>query len=489
MVGPAVTSSAPLSGVAGWDVPATSFGIPEFFAGRSVLVTGATGFMGKVLLEKLLRCCPALEKVYIVVRPKRGLRPAERVEAFRQLPLFEPLLKKNPGALSKLHCMEGDTSVVDMGLCEADRRLIRDNVSVVFHLAASVNWRHTLRKAVLENVTGTKNTLDFCSTIKNLEAFEYTSTAFCQCGEEVLEERVYPAPFDPHRLITLCDTLNDDAIEKLAPSLYGPHPNSYTYSKAVAEALVAEYADKLPIVIARPSIVAPTLKDPIPGWVDSLNGPIGILVASGKGVMRSMICKAENFAEVIPVDVVINGLIAATFKRSQQPQKRGVVPVFNACTGSVVRTTWGEVLQMGRRMVCEYPFEWCVWYPDGGIRTSWLQHNIIVFLFQLIPAYLIDMLLFIARQERIMVRVQNKIRSGHDLLCFFTMRQWQFENTNGFTLLWPTLNAKDQKTFFINNEVHADKEDYLRKAVFGARTYCLKESPDTIKYCRRRIAV
>lgn len=53
----------------------------------------------------------------------------------------------------------------------------------------------------------------------------------------------------------------------------------------------------------------------MPGWVDSLNGPVGVLVASGKGVVRSMMCGAEFVAEVIPVDIAINGVLLAAYKR------------------------------------------------------------------------------------------------------------------------------------------------------------------------------
>lgn len=36
--------------------------------------------------------------------------------------------------------------------------------------------------------------------------------------------------------------------------LLGPHPNCYTYSKRMAESLVSEYAHRLPLSVARPSI-------------------------------------------------------------------------------------------------------------------------------------------------------------------------------------------------------------------------------------------
>ncbi|XP_052124123.1 putative fatty acyl-CoA reductase CG5065 [Frankliniella occidentalis] len=464
-------------------------GIPAWFAGRHVLVTGATGFMGKVLVEKLLRSCGDLERLYIVVRQKKGRAVQERVDDMRKLPLFEPLLKRNPKALEKLHALEGDTTQVAMGLREEDQRLVQENVSVVFHLAAGLDWRASLHRATTENVVGTKNVLDFCKGMKKLEVLEYTSTAFCQCGEEVVEERVYEPPFDPHRLMALCDMFDERTMESIAPMMYGKHPNCYTYTKAVAEALAAEYADDIPMLIVRPSIVVPTLRDPIPGWVDTLNGPMGVMAAAGKGVLRSMMCRAENLAEVFPADICINAIIAATYKRALQPRDQREVIVYNACAGDLEETTWGEVLALGRKMVGVYPLEWTVWFPDGSIRTNYWEHMLIVFLFQTIPAYVIDFLLMLIGQERFMVRVQAKIKSGHDLLMFFTMRQWKFNNRNGRDTLWPTLNAKDRETFFMNNVLPVDKEKYLERAIFGTRTYCLKESPGTIKYCRRRLRV
>lgn len=56
--------------------------------------------------------------------------------------------------------------------------------------------------------------------------------------------------------------------------------------------------------------VTPAWAEPLPGWVDNLNGPVGLMVGAGKGVIRSMHCNASYHAEVIPVDLAINALIA-----------------------------------------------------------------------------------------------------------------------------------------------------------------------------------
>ncbi len=53
--------------------------IAEYYAGKSVLITGATGFMGKVLVEKLLRSCPEVKALYLLVRPKAGQSMQQRV--------------------------------------------------------------------------------------------------------------------------------------------------------------------------------------------------------------------------------------------------------------------------------------------------------------------------------------------------------------------------------------------------------------------------
>lgn len=54
--------------------------ISEFYNGRSIFITGATGFMGKALVEKLLRSCPGIKNIYILVRPKRGKDVSQRLE-------------------------------------------------------------------------------------------------------------------------------------------------------------------------------------------------------------------------------------------------------------------------------------------------------------------------------------------------------------------------------------------------------------------------
>ena len=78
------------------------------------------------------------------------------------------------------------------------------------------------------------------------------STAYCQCGENVLEERAYPETILPEKVFSLVDTMDDNILETVTPKLLGNQPNTYAFSKALSEALVMKCG--LPAGVARPSI-------------------------------------------------------------------------------------------------------------------------------------------------------------------------------------------------------------------------------------------
>jgi thioester reductase-like protein len=54
--------------------------VGEFLAGKNVFITGATGFLGTVLIERLLSATPKIGKIYILIRDKNGKTAQERVD-------------------------------------------------------------------------------------------------------------------------------------------------------------------------------------------------------------------------------------------------------------------------------------------------------------------------------------------------------------------------------------------------------------------------
>ena len=58
--------------------------IPEYYTDKNIFITGATGFIGKVLIEKILRSCPNVGNLYILVRPKKAQDCYQRIQELTQ---------------------------------------------------------------------------------------------------------------------------------------------------------------------------------------------------------------------------------------------------------------------------------------------------------------------------------------------------------------------------------------------------------------------
>jgi len=71
--------------------------------------------------------------------------------------------------------------------------------------------------------------------------------------------------------------------------------------------------------------------------------------------------------------------------------------VLHLTSSSEFKITWAEIIETGRKIVRdEVPFNGVVWYPGGSMKKSRLIHNICVILFHMLPAYLIDALIFLS---------------------------------------------------------------------------------------------
>jgi fatty acyl-CoA reductase len=55
-------------------------GVIKWFEGQNIFVTGATGFLSKVLVEKLIRMCPDVGNIFLLIRPKKGMESSERIK-------------------------------------------------------------------------------------------------------------------------------------------------------------------------------------------------------------------------------------------------------------------------------------------------------------------------------------------------------------------------------------------------------------------------
>jgi fatty acyl-CoA reductase len=119
--------------------------IANFYKDRSVFITGATGFIGKVLVEKLLRSCDGVKNIYVLLRTKKGLDVRTRLDEIIDAKIFEKIRDENPVALNKLIAIEGDITKDGLGISKNDLNSLISDVSVVFHSAATVKFDEPLK--------------------------------------------------------------------------------------------------------------------------------------------------------------------------------------------------------------------------------------------------------------------------------------------------------------------------------------------------------
>lgn len=168
--------------------------------------------------------------------------------------MFIRIKRGNEEAFKKITALKGDASEIGLGLSQEDAQRLKDQVSVVFHVAASVRFDDTLKSSAFMNLRGTYETIKLALEMKKLECFLHMSTAYCIKHRELIEEKVYPPPADWQQILKLCETVDEAALEIMVPKLMGHHPNTYTFTKALSEQLVVDFSDRVPAIIMRPSI-------------------------------------------------------------------------------------------------------------------------------------------------------------------------------------------------------------------------------------------
>ncbi|XP_026739618.1 putative fatty acyl-CoA reductase CG5065 [Trichoplusia ni] len=471
------------------DLDALPDRIAETFTGMKVLVTGGTGFMGKVLVEKLLRKCPDIGQILLLVRSKKGKNPKQRLEEIFSGALFEKLRGLRGGIeplLEKVTIVSGDVSEADLAMSEEDRQMIINDVHIIIHAAATIRFDEELKKAVLLNVRGTKLMVELGKACKNLKVFIHISTSYCHLHEKLLEEKAYPPPADPHQIIQAVEWMDEGTIATLTPKLLNKLPNSYAFTKALGEALVVEAMEHMPAMVLRPSIVIPIWQEPVPGWTDNINGPTGLLIGAGKGVIRSMYCKSNSYADYLPVDVFINGIMIVAWNYIKNGDTKS--NIINFTSSAEIKVTWSEMIDAGREIIMNrVPLNGVVWYPGGSMKHSRLYHNICVFFFHWIPAFIIDTLLFCLGYKPVLVRVQKRITKGFEVFEYYTNNQWDFKSDIAQTVR-QTLNPRERRDYKVD-AVGLDISKYFEDCIRAARVFILKEYDDTLPAARRHMKV
>ncbi|KAF9323205.1 cyclin-dependent kinase inhibitor far1 [Linnemannia elongata] len=274
----------------------------NFYTKNSVIfLTGATGFTGKVLLEKILRSLPQVKKIYLLVRCPTAKTVQCRVEEeIFSSPIFETIraqfeneLEFRRLVMSKIVPVHGDLILEHLGLSESDLRMVQSDTNVIFNCAADTSWDRGLKEAVNLNCYGPLRMIKVAQGMQHLSAFVHLSTAFVNIhmDGQVVGEKIYPFRLGDTETVF-------DKIEKMIErgedfdsyecDVLRVFENTYIASKSLTESLFhSRYKQwQVPIVIVRPSAIGGTLSEPVAGWVEGMTGLAACSVLCGLGVIQ-----------------------------------------------------------------------------------------------------------------------------------------------------------------------------------------------------------
>ncbi|XP_057659288.1 fatty acyl-CoA reductase wat-like [Diorhabda carinulata] len=459
--------------------------VRSFYKNKNILLTGGTGFLGKLIIEKLLRTCD-VEGVYLIVKSKKGLTPEERIKNLIDEPVMAKVREKDPEKLKKIHVIDGNLTKKDLGLSVENKEIILNKVNIVFHCGASLNMDLKLQESVITNVRGTMEIVNIVNQSKHIHSFILVSTAYSNCYEHVIEEKFYEPPINPELLIRMCEEIDPDMLSNISLGLIGKWQNSYVFTKSVAENIVFLHGRKIPAGVFRPAIVTSTVAEPLPGWSDNLYGPLGILLASHCGILRVIKANGNLRNHTVPGDMCINAILCFAwdlFNKWETSKENYTPSVLNfSAKDTKLYITSKEFVDC--KNIDYLPFKKTMWYQILFLVKSKYNYFLLKFLVHSIPAYLIDMVLKISSRKTRMKSIYAKIEKTSDILSYFLLHEWDIHNEN-MKLLWQKLNSDDKETFnFDVNSIEVNV--YLKNVLIGLKKYILKEDMTKSKLHKQR---
>ncbi|XP_030371536.1 fatty acyl-CoA reductase wat-like [Scaptodrosophila lebanonensis] len=413
------------------------------------------------------------------MRPKRGVEIHERIASWPTYPLFQNLLNVKANAFECLVPIAGDCAELDLGISEQDRQILKNEVQIVIHSAATVRFNEPLHHALDINVRATRLVMELGKEMQHLESFVHVSTAYSNCVVNHIKETYYPELLScpAAKVLELKDQLSNELLDKMTPALLDKFPNTYTYTKALAEHLVQTESGDLPMCIFRPGIIITSYKEPVSGWMDNFNGPIIILHAAAFGVMRICRVDVKKEANVVPVDFCANLLIASVWKTAidAKKQKTFEKPIYNFVSSEHNPLTWGAFIGKVSELGPAYPITKMIWFPFLIPTNSQFLYQLLIFFYHVIPGYAIDLILRLRGKRPRMVKIYEKIHKNFEILGPFAEMNWKFQTTN-MQRLWEHMSISDRKNYEFDM-TKVNWNEYFGRALAGMRIYLAKEEP------------
>jgi len=380
--------------------------IAEALEGTRIAVTGATGFLGTALVERLLRCVPGCEVVLLVRPGRRGAEDRVRREVLRN-DCFDRLRREagdgwDDLVARRVRVLPGDVSTDGLGLDDGGRAELA-RCDVVIHSAAAVAFDSPLDQAVQVNLLGPSRVVETLQSIGSTAHLIAVSTAYVAgtrrgpSPEALLPDTPFSSDVDWRAEVAAAGRLRSDVdagsrsathlahFAKQARSEVGAAgspilaerterlredwvkaqlveagrararslgwPDAYAYTKALGERALLERRGSVPLTIVRPSIIESALAEPVPGWIRGFRMAEPVIISYARGLLRQFPGVPEGVVDVIPVDLVVAALVAVA---AAGPDPAGPV-VYQSASGSRNPLRYRTLVDLARAYFLEHP--------------------------------------------------------------------------------------------------------------------------------------
>lgn len=326
--------------------------IASTFRDHEILITGTSGFLGKVVLGLLIDRYPDFKHLHVLMRPGKGLDATARFErevlgspALR--PVVERFERARPAVdlASRITVWPGDVGMTGAGLGDTEVRSLVARLGLIINNAGRVDFFPPLDDSLASNVDGVEHLTGLAR--RTGARVLHVSTCFvCGTADGLIEETEPIVGFYPQRQGS-SDTsfrVQDemaycrDRVAEIyrTAGIDGGSPqtarrprevaqrltalgrqraghwgwvNTYTYSKSLGEQVLASQSD-VPWTIVRPAIIESSAAFPFPGWIEGgrTAAPLVLMALSG---MREWPMRRDAALEVVPVDQVAAAILVA----------------------------------------------------------------------------------------------------------------------------------------------------------------------------------
>jgi nucleoside-diphosphate-sugar epimerase len=424
-----------------------------------VLVTGVTGFLGKVVLEHLVRQHKELKctKFIVLVRGRDG---ADGERRFRETVVPSACFSLLLEAWDNLvEVVTGDLLESDLGILDSISEKIQTEITHIIHCAGCVKFDRALAEAAAANVSTVLNILEFARKCTHLQHLVSTSTAYVtphRLGP--IRESLTPLPYEPSEVYR--DIL-DGKISETELLNQTKHPNTYTLSKCIAEHMLVANSGSVPLTIVRPSIISASWRLPFPGWIDSFSAFAGFLAAYGNGLLGVIDADSQTILDIVPVDEVANRLLDVTFQGTAPSAVQIKYATASLCNGLPIS------------MVCTNSIKHFLQYKAASFRSPkvhylgprGIQFHIYDTIYQKVPLFLAFAFYTLSQNERMrrrLVRVWAGLASLNRDFPYFTHHSFNFR---------PSTHLPDD----------FEPEQYLETILHGVRKHLLRDPASDTK--------